>query len=80
MHSWVYHPFYLFITKLNEALTMSSKVSDIMYELIPYFLNSIHEMPFIILSYMVAQIAMVKSSRFVKFLENLLWLFIYAPL
>ena len=82
MHSWAYHPLYWLYNRLNEGIRMSIGAIDVMFEnsFVRYILYSITEIPFIMLGYLTAQVTMLRSSGFVKFLEKLFWESIFGPI
>ena len=82
MQSWLLHPLFSLIAELSEALSGTSKAFDVMLSnlFVKYILISISEAPFIMLGYLTYQITMVRSTDFVRFLERLIWINLYAPL
>jgi len=55
---------------------------DVMFEnpFFRYILYSISEIPFIMLGYLSAQITMVRNTGFVKFVDKMFWINIFAPI
>jgi hypothetical protein len=82
IQSWLLHPLFSLIAELSEALRGTSKAFDVMFSnlFVQYILISISEIPFIMLGYLTYQITMVRSTGFVRFLEKLFWINLYAPL